>query len=126
MIINESRENMKLLRQFGIIIGLFVIGELINKYLYIPIPGNIIGMLLLFVSLRLKIIKIEMIEEVSNFLLNHLAFFFIPPGVALIASLDKLSSIWIGFLVITIITTTIVMGVTGISVQQVLKRGREK
>ena len=116
---------MKLLRQFGIIIGIFIIGELINKYLHISIPGNIIGMVLLFVLLRCKIIKIEMLEEVSNFLLSHLAFFFIPPGVALIASLNKLSSIWISFLLIIIITTILVMGITGITVQHVLKRGEK-
>ncbi|GMQ62980.1 CidA/LrgA family protein [Vallitalea maricola] len=116
---------MKLLRQFGIIIGIFLIGEILNKLCHIPVPGNILGMLILFVLLSLNIIKVETIKEVSDFLLSHLAFFFIPPGVALISSLDTLSNIWISFLFIVILTTIIVMSVTGLTVQKVMKRGRK-
>ncbi|GKX27604.1 LrgA family protein [Vallitalea longa] len=116
---------MKLLRQFGIIIGIFLIGELLNKICHVPIPGNILGMVILFVLLSLNVIKVEAIKEISDFLLNHLAFFFIPPGVALISSLDTLSSIWLSFLFITILTTAIVMSVTGLTVQKVMKRGKK-
>ena len=115
---------MKLLRQFGIILSIFLIGEVLNKVCHIPIPGNILGMILLFILLSLNIIKVESIKEISDFLLNHLAFLFIPPGVALISSLNTLSSIWLSFLFITIFTTAIVMSVTGLTVQKIMKRGK--
>lgn len=116
---------MKLLRQLGIIIGIFLIGEILNKLCNIPIPGNILGMLILFTLLSLNIIKLEMIKEISDFLLSHLAFFFIPPGVALISSLDILSDIWVSFLFIIIVTTIIVMSATGLTVQKIMKRGKK-
>lgn len=116
---------MKILRQLAIILGILMIGEVINNLLNIPIPGNIIGMILLFLGLYFKIIKLDMIEDTSNFLLKYLAFFFIPPGVALIALLDELSSIWFSFLVIIILSSIIVMAVTGVVVQQVMKRGEK-
>ncbi|MBS4539030.1 CidA/LrgA family protein [Clostridium sp. D2Q-11] len=116
---------MRILRQFGIIIGIFMVGEFINNILHVPIPGNIIGMVLLFIALHSKVIKLEMIEEVSEFLLKHLAFFFIAPGVALIALLDRLSSVWLSFGLILIISTILVMGITGVVVQQVIRRGEK-
>lgn len=116
---------MKILRQLIIILGILMIGETINNLLNIPIPGNIIGMILLFLGLYFKIIKLDMVEDTSNFILKHLAFFFIPPGVALIALLDELSSIWLSFLVIIILSSIMVMAVTGIVVQQVMKRGEK-
>jgi len=116
---------MKLFRQFAIILTFFIIGEMINNILGISIPGNIIGMILLFSALYFKVIKLEMIEDVSNFLLDHLAFFFIAPGVALIVLLDKFTDIWLSFSLILILTTILVMAITGLVVQQVIKRGEK-
>lgn len=116
---------MKFLRQFGIILMFFILGEMFNNILHIPIPGNIIGMILLFLALYFKIIKLEVIEDVSNFLLDHLAFFFIAPGVALIALLSSFADIWLSYLILLIITTVLVMGITGVVVQYVIKRGEK-
>lgn len=115
---------LKLLRQVGIIVSICFIGELVHRFLNIPIPGNVIGLLLLFLCLQMKIIKLSMIEEFSTFLLDHLAFFFIPAGVGLIASTKVLSGKWLGFLSICLITTFLVMGITGHTVQ-LLKRGNK-
>ncbi|MGO1372101.1 MAG: CidA/LrgA family protein [Senegalia sp. (in: firmicutes)] len=116
---------MKFLRRFAIILIFFILGELINNTLHIPIPGNIIGMILLFLSLYFKIIKLELIEDVGNFLLDHLAFFFIAPGVALIALLSSFSKIWLSYLIFLILTTALVMGITGVVVQYAIRRGEK-
>lgn len=49
----------------------------------LPIPGNVLGMLLLFVLLLAGVIKLEYIQQAANFLLKHLVFFFIPVAVGL-------------------------------------------
>ena len=116
---------MKLLRQLCIIIGICFLGEFLYKLLKIPIPGNVLGMMLLFICLCLGIIKLDMIKEISSFLLDHLAFFFIPSGVALIACINILAGNWIAFFGICFITTIIIMVSTGHSVQ-LLKRGQSK
>lgn len=108
---------MKIFREFLIILVLYFIGELISKSLNLPIPGTIIAMILLFLSLCTGIIKLEKVESVSSFFLEHLAFFFIPAGVGLMNSFDSIKSSAIQIIIICIITTIIVMSVTGITVQ---------
>ncbi len=108
---------MKLLRQFLVILTICVIGEVLNKIVHIPLPGSIIGMILLFVFLVTGVIKLEMIADISKFLLDHLAFFFIPSGVGLLAYFGILKSNFIPIMVICIVTTIAVMLVTGATVQ---------
>ena len=108
---------MKFLRQFLIILILCVVGEVLNKVVHIPLPGSIIGMILLFVCLLFGLIKLEMLEEISKFLLDHLAFFFIPAGVGLIAYASILKESLLPILVICFVTTFLVMIITGWTVQ---------
>ena len=68
---------MKLFREAIIIFGIYLLGVLIADVTRLPIPGNVIGMLILFLLLCFKIIKVEQISTISNFFLDHLAFFFI-------------------------------------------------
>lgn len=67
---------MKLLRQFLIILIICFIGEVLNKVVHVPLPGSIIGMILLFICLITGVIKLEKVDEISRFLIDHLAFFF--------------------------------------------------
>ena len=117
---------MKLLRQFLIILIICFIGEVLSKVAHIPLPGSIIGMILLFICLLLGIIKLEMLEEISKFLLDHLAFFFIPAGVGLLAYVGILKENLVPILVICFLTTFLVMIVTGWTVQIIKKRLNRK
>ncbi len=112
---------MKILRQSGVILIILLIGELISKHFELFIPGSIIGMVLLLIILNLKIIDISFFKESSDFLLSHLAFFFIPPGVALINALPLLKESWLAIVLISVITTFIVMSVTGLFLEKMIK-----
>ena len=70
---------MKILNQLAIILGLWALGEYISSFIQsvVVIPGSIIGMILLFILLKAKVIKLESINEVSNFFLDNMAIFFI-------------------------------------------------
>ncbi|SFB05285.1 CidA/LrgA family protein [Clostridium frigidicarnis] len=104
---------MKLLRESLIILSIFFVGELLSKGFHLPVPGNIIGMLLLLLLLCFEFVKLEHIESISTFLLDHLAFFFIPAGVGLITSLDVLRYTWYKILIVCFLSTIIVMVCTG-------------
>ncbi|QNU68173.1 CidA/LrgA family protein [Ruminiclostridium herbifermentans] len=110
---------MKFLRQFLIILIICVVGEVLNRVVHIPLPGSIIGMILLFICLLFGLIKLEMIEEISKFLLDHLAFFFIPAGVGLIAYAGIIKENLLPILVICFATTFLVMVITGWTVQAI-------
>ena len=115
---------MKILRQLLIILFMCFLGEFCNRVLHVPLPGSIIGMILLFICLLTGIIKLSMIEEITKFLLDHLAFFFIPAGVGLLAYTGILKANLIPLLVICIVTTFLVMIVTGCTMELVKRRSR--
>jgi holin-like protein len=108
---------MKFLRQFAIILVICFIGEGLHHFLNIPIPGNVMGMLLLLIALSTGVIKLKAIEEVSEFLLSHLAFFFVPAGVGILACLDVIKGNFFSIITIVLVSTIVVMAVTGITIQ---------
>ncbi|HZG72693.1 MAG TPA: CidA/LrgA family protein [Chondromyces sp.] len=68
------------------ILGLWLInkaGYWIVDFFHIPLPGNVMGMIILFFLLITRVVKIEWIEHGAGFLNKHLAFFFIPIAVGL-------------------------------------------
>lgn len=113
---------MKLFREAIIIIGIYLISEFISESLSLPIPGNILGMLLLLVLLLTKVIKLEQIETIANFFLDHLAFFFIPAGVGLMNSAGIIADSWFRLIIVCVITTIIIIAMTGITVQFISRR----
>lgn len=112
---------MKIFKELLIILLIYFLGELISKTLNLPIPGNILGMVLLLMLLCTKVLKLSSIEKVANFLLDNLAFFFIPSGVGIISSLSVLQTTWHKLLTICILSTAIVIIVTGY-ITQILKK----
>ncbi|WP_066894293.1 CidA/LrgA family protein [Clostridium nigeriense] len=124
---------MKIFRESIIILGIYLIGELISKGLSLPLPGNIIGMIILLLLLCTKVIKVEKVESISTFFLNHLSFFFIPAGVGLMSSFDSIKNSLVHILILCLITTAIVIIFTGLIVQYIIniqekrvKKGYEK
>ena len=122
---------MKILRQLALILSIWAVGEYISSFLsnIIIIPGSIIGMIILFALLKSKIIKVESVEELSNFFLDNMAIFFVPAGVSLINSLDLISSNIIVLAATIVISTTLVMVITAMVVEKMIeiksKKGQE-
>ena len=81
---------MKYMRQFGIILGVTCAGELMKYFIPLPIPGSIYGLLLMFVLLLTKVIKVENVKDVGEFLIEIMPLMFIPAGVGLMASWGEL------------------------------------
>ena len=123
---------MKLFREALIIFGIYLVGELIVSLTHIPIPGNIIGLLLLLLGLCTKVIKVYQVETVANFFLDHLAFFFLPAGVSLMNSFGIIKASIIQIIIVCIITTAIIIASTGLIVQFIVnllnknKKGTEE
>jgi len=113
---------MKLFREAIIILGIYLLGEFISQVLSLPIPGNILGMIILLFLLLTKVVKLEQIETVANFLLDHLAFFFIPAGVGLMTSVDIIKDSWLKLIIVCIATTIIIIASTGLIVQYITKK----
>ncbi len=115
---------MKLFREALIILGIYLLGELLSESLHLPIPGNILGMVILFILLCTKVVKVDNISTVTIFLLDHLSFFFIPAGVGLMTSIGIIKSTWWQLLIVCLSTTVIIIGVTGIIVQTISNKAK--
>ncbi len=100
-------------KQFGIIFGCLALGELLALIPGLGIPGSIWGMLILTFFLQRGIVRTETIKPVCKFLISNMAFFFIPPGVALMLYFDLIAKEWLPITVATIVSILLVLLVTG-------------
>ncbi len=112
---------MKYLKQFGIILIITFIGEIMHALIPLPIPGNIYGLVLMFVLLCTHVLPLEAVKEAAQFLIAIMPVMFIPAGAGLIDSWSELSPILIQVTVITLVSTIVVMVVTGKIAQAMIK-----
>lgn len=110
----------------GIFIVLFFycLGELAAWLLNGFVPGSVIGMILLFAALCMKLVRPEKLKPVAVFLCNNMGLFFVPAGVGVINALDILSAYWEAVLVACAVSTIIVIIVVA-SLQQWFEKHRK-
>lgn len=88
---------MKFVKQFGIILLITFIGEVLHALLPIPVPAGIYGIVLLFLGLKTRLIPVSEVKEASSFLIQIMPIMFIPAAVGLIDTWDILAPSWIQF-----------------------------
>lgn len=79
-------------------------------------------MVLLFILLVTGFIKIEQIDDTAKFLLDIMPILFIPSAVGIITKLHELQEIWWQIIIITVVTTIIVMTVSGLVTQTIIRK----
>ena len=104
---------MKYIKESAIIFGITMIGEFLNAILSLPVPAGVYGLFLLLILLCTGLLKLEDIEATGNFLLDIMPILFIPASVGLIESYDEMKAILVPLIVTCLISTLVVMGVTG-------------
>ena len=82
-----------------------IVGELGVYWLAIPIPGPVLGMLLLFLTLIIRKSTPASLDKTANFLISHLSLLFVPAGVGLMVHFDLIASEWLPIAVTVILTT---------------------
>lgn len=90
-----------------------LVGEIISSALKLPLPGSILGLLLLFICLHYKVIPDTYIKEGAGFLLALLPLFFIPATVGIIQYPEFLSGKGILLIVLVMISTFLTIIVAG-------------
>ena len=117
---------MKYVKQFGIILLLSFIGEILHDLIPLPIPASIYGILILLFGLEKKWIPLSAVEETGKFLVEIMPIMFIPAAVGLLDSWGTMKIVFVPYLIITVLSTCIVMAATGKIVQQLLYRKRKE
>lgn len=113
------------LKQFFLILLFYAIGTLLSRLIGDLIPGSVLGMFLLFFSLKMGWVKSSAVREVSHFLASIMGLLFIPAGVGLVTQFAVLRSSWHIILVAMVISTILVMGVVGL-LQEYFEKGIDK
>lgn len=112
---------MRIPSQLAIIFAICLAGEFLHRIVGVPLPGNIIGMVLLLILLCLKVLKPEQISGVSGFFLNHLPLFFLPPSIAIMAVGDDILAKWPLLLVLCITFTLVTIAAGGLTTQFLIR-----
>ena len=116
---------MKWMKQFVIILLISFVGEILEKWIPLPIPASIYGIILLFLCLKLNIIPHEAVHETGKFLIEIMPLMFIPAAVGLLETWDVIAPAWLEYVAVTVISTWVVMIVSGRVTQFVIRRKRK-
>lgn len=104
---------MRYIKQFAIILAVTCVGEILKYFIPLPIPASIYGLVLMLVLLMTRRVRLESVKETAEFLIEIMPMMFIPAAVGLLVSWEQLRPILIPVVVITVVSTFVVMIVTG-------------
>ena len=102
-----------MIRQCAIRFGCLALGELLIYLTHIQLPSSILGMLILTLLLKLKVIKLEWVQGLSDFLVANIGFFFVPPGIAIMVYFDIIKAQFWPIVIASAVSTVLVLAVTG-------------
>lgn len=112
---------LRLILHILILYAFYYIGVWIQTTFNLFVPGSIIGMLLFFLLLTTKVLKVKWIENGTQFLLRHMPLLFVPVTVGIINYLNLFSGKGFVLVLIVLISTAIVMTSGGWIAQWLLK-----
>ncbi|WP_242221949.1 antiholin-like murein hydrolase modulator LrgA [Bacillus cereus group sp. BfR-BA-01380] len=114
------------LTQAFIFSAIMFVSNIISGHLPIPMPASVVGLVLLFSLLCLKVIKLEQVESLGTALTGIIGFLFVPSSISVVNSLGVMGKYWIQIVVVIVVATIILLGVTGLFAQLVLGKERSK
>ena len=111
-----------MLKSLSYIFLFLILGELIKYLFNILIAGNIIGMVLIFVALKTKLVKINAVKPAADKLLKYMVLFFVPYGVGLKVHFEVLKEHWLSITLVIIASTVLTLYVTAFLQQKLEKK----
>jgi holin-like protein len=115
-----------MLRSLTTLLVFQCLGEGISYLVSLPVPGPVIGMLLLFAFVMLRPKVADAIEPTALELLRHLSLLFIPAGVGIMVSVDKIRGDALAVVVSLAVSTTLAIAVTALVTRALLRRQRRE
>lgn len=98
---------------FAILLGFQLLGMLLHALLHIPLPANVLGLILFLIALFTKIVKLEWVEQSAEHLTNHMLLFFIPYVIGSLTLLHVVGPYALPVIVSIFGSTFVVLWVTG-------------
>ncbi|OAB47722.1 holin [Paenibacillus antarcticus] len=98
----------------------------ITSWLHIPVPGSIVGIVVIFILLETHIIRLEWIDIGAKWLLAELLLLFVPAAVGVMKYIPMLQTDGIRILIVVLISTFIVMVSTGLMATRISKKKEKR
>ncbi|KQY82114.1 holin [Paenibacillus sp. Root52] len=108
--------------QVAILMAFSLLMNQLAGALHLPVPGSILGMVVLFLLLQTGVVKLRWIEVGAAWLLGELLLFFIPSAVGIMNYMPMLEHDGLQILFIVLLSTFLVMVCTGLVATQIAKR----
>ncbi len=105
-----------------LLIALQLVGEVIVTFTGLPVPGAVIGLVLLYVILSVRGGATEEMTRTTGFLLDNLALLFVPAGVGVIAYLPLIASRWEVIVAALLVSVTVTIALTALTVSRLARR----
>ncbi len=105
---------MKFLNGMTLLLIYQLVGEIGVQLLQWSIPGPVLGMLLLFLTLLLRKGMLPSADVASTALLSHLSLLFVPAGVGMMVYFEHLAKEWLAIVVALVLGTVVTMAVSAL------------
>ncbi|AFP29275.1 MULTISPECIES: CidA/LrgA family protein [Marinobacter] len=112
---------MQLINGITLLLIYQLAGEVSVRLLGLPVPGPVMGMVMLFITLMIRGQMAKAVEPACIALLGHLSLLFVPAGVGLIVHFNRLGNEWLPISVTLLLSTIITMAVTALVMQWVTR-----
>lgn len=112
---------MTIVKGICIILGFLTLGEVCSILINHFIPGSVLGMILLFLALTLKIVKPESIRSVAEFLTKNMAIFFLPAFMGIMDQWGLISLNLGGWLIVMFASTIAVFFTSGWEAKTIIR-----
>jgi|GEM_PF-120603 len=97
----------------GVLLACLLAGSALASYGRLPLPGSVLGMLLLAATLHLRWLPVAAVEPAADLLLRHMALLFVPAGVGLMLQFDLLRREWLPIVLASAASTLAVLVTVG-------------
>lgn len=108
---------MKFLNGVTLLLVYQLTGEILVRLLGLPIPGPVLGMVMLFVTLMIRGSAPDSLSESSSALLSHLSLLFVPAGVGMMTHFGRIADEWLPITLALFLSTVITMVATALIMQ---------
>lgn len=100
------------------IMGCQLLGEALVYWLAIPVPGAVVGMVLMLLGLMLNGAVPEGLRGASEGLLRYLPLMLVPSGVGLMVHFELIARDWLAISLALLVSTVLTFVVTALLMQQ--------
>lgn len=120
------KKTYSIMYQSVVIGAIILISKVIELLVPFTMPSSVIGLVLLFVALCLKIVKLEQVEKVGDALVDNIGLFFVPAGISVMNSFELLKANFVLDILLIFISTVLLLVGTGWVTQLLLKFNPKK